>query len=130
MFNRYVIRLYNLNWVIENSANTPKASSEDLNVDSFGLDETGIPLTCILKEQPPILYEVQSYNHLLRIGSVPLHALYCDVKQKNKMSVFNIENKTLTGTIELENQLLDSEQVIFHPDQRGSIINFTEKALR
>lgn len=132
MFNQYCVRLYNLNWIKEYSdvLVTDEMNQFNRKFDNdYGLDSTGLPIDVVLDIQPPILFELQCFNHMLSIGGVPIHILYSDVKVKDKLLVYNIENKNLTGEFNLDNLIIDREQVEFHADQSGSIINFTQNEL-
>jgi hypothetical protein len=135
MFNQYYVRLYNINWIKENSKvlkmNEMKIH-ERISSDhsSNGLDQNGLPLDLLLQKQPPILFQIQCFNHVMSIGSTPVHVIYADVKKKNKLLVFNVENKTMTGEFLLDELIVDREQVEFHPNDDGSIINFSHNELR
>jgi hypothetical protein len=133
MFNQYYVRLYSLNWIKESSQvlnlNEKNIHSRKFECD-YGLDQNGLPLDYILKKQPPILLQIQCFNHVLSIGSTPIHVLYADVKKKNKLLVYNVENQQLTGGFELDDTIIERDQVEFHPQNDGSIINFSQNELR
>ena len=66
MFNQYYVRLYNINWIKENSKvlkmNEMKIHqriSDSGLEDPNGLDQNGLPLDLLLKNQPPILFQIQ-----------------------------------------------------------------------
>jgi hypothetical protein len=125
MLNNNLVRLYSLLWIHKTYV-LGERGDHGKN-DTHGLDETGIPLTFILDKQPPVLFEIQSLNHTIIIGGVPLHALFTNVNDKKSLIVYNVENKKISSVIPLDDELRDHDQIEFHPDQSGNLINLTHK---
>lgn len=133
MFNQHYVRLYSIDWIKEKSQvlslNGKNFYHRKVDFD-YGLDQNGLPIDLVLTYQPPILFEIQCYNYVMSIGSAPIHVMYADVKKKNKLLVYNIEDKTMSGEFLLDELAVDREQVEFHPHDDGSIVNFSQSELR
>ena len=133
MFNQYYVRLYNLNWIKEKSQvlklNERNIYHRKLNI-VYGLDQIGLPIDFVLKEEPPILFKIKCYNHIMSIGSTPIHVLYKDVKNKKKLLIYNLEKKKMSGEFTLDEMIFQRDQIEFHPYIDSSLINFSRSELR
>ncbi|XP_031437851.1 DDB1- and CUL4-associated factor 17 [Clupea harengus] len=86
----------------------------------------GIPVNIHITEAPPVLFEV-SYHEGIQIGGNPFHFIYTPSQKKHRGThhICSLKDGTLAknGVQDMNCCSLESDWILFHPDQSGRIIH-------
>lgn len=87
----------------------------------------GIPINIHIKECPPVLFEVLSFDNAMQIGGHPWHYIYTPPQKKHQGShhICSLRDSTLAvnGMQDMSCSSLESDWIYFHPDDSGRIIH-------
>ncbi|XP_076120252.1 DDB1- and CUL4-associated factor 17 [Alosa pseudoharengus] len=124
------VRLYSLERIVDMFRTKELVIGEHCDLGGtqgiVGEPPLGIPVNIHITEAPPVLFEV-TYHEGIQIGGIPFHFIYTPSHKKHRGThhVCSLKDGTLArnGIQDMNCCSLESDWILFHPDQSGRIIH-------
>lgn len=90
-----------------------------------GKQPNGLPLNIVIKEEPPVLFQIRCYQNSLEVGGCPWHFIYTPPNKRGSFQVKSLSSEQLVknGTLDSKTIGLDEDRALFCADESGRILH-------
>lgn len=105
---------------------------DDLGGGRAGFHPYGLPVNCIVKEAPPLLFQVKCTEYTLHFGGFPFQYITTPPRRVGTFHVKSVASDTLVknGVLDFPITTTKLNSIAFHPDDSGRIIHTSSHAIR
>lgn len=128
------VRLYSLASIL-NDAENQVPVSHDFLLNGRNLSKSLEPrllkrLTHIIKQAPPVLYEIRAPNHSVRFGGHIFHTIARSPRNSKLYQVRELQTGNLAINGEFSIQVEDLESLQFHSDDTERVLHVSREAVK
>ncbi|KAJ3591771.1 hypothetical protein NHX12_006903 [Muraenolepis orangiensis] len=134
------VKLYSFDWII-NECLTKRLKLGEVSPfhegRTVGEPPYGVPVNIVIRDCPPVLFEVSCSDHSVQMGGHPWHSIHTPPHKKHRGThhICSVAEGALAknGVRDMNCCSLETDFIYFHPDESGRIIHVgpnTVKMLR
>ncbi|XP_062606051.1 DDB1- and CUL4-associated factor 17-like, partial [Saccostrea cucullata] len=96
-----------------------------------GKQPCGLPLNIIIKEEPPVLFQVRCHQNNLEVGGCPWHYMYTPPRKEGSFHVKTLVSGQLArnGVLKSEKLGLEADRALFCTDDTGRILHIDSNSV-